>query len=143
MSAKQIQFILIDDDVDEHYLFEQDCKRHAPYVSLRCFDSWFKFNAFVDAQSNSALNKSVVFLDLNMPDVSGHQVIEKMRADERFKYIPIVVYSTSRSQADIRLSYALGANSFVSKPADREEAKRLTLSLADYWATCVELPLFQ
>jgi CheY-like chemotaxis protein len=143
MSTKHIQFILIDDDVDEHYLFEQDCKHHVPHVSLQCFDSWFKFLEYVGAQPSTYLSKTIVLLDLNMPDISGHQVIEKMRADGRFKTLPIVVYSTSKSQSDIQLSYALGANSFISKPADREEAKHLTVSLADYWAKCVELPLFQ
>jgi CheY-like chemotaxis protein len=141
MSTQQMQFILIDDDLDEHYLFERDCKRHAPQVALQCFDSWYAFDEFMNDKAGSGLSRSVVLLDLNMPDISGHEVIEKMRSDERYKTLPIVVYSTSKSQADIQLSYALGANSFITKPADRAEAESLTSSLAEYWAKCVELPV--
>lgn len=143
MKTKSLKFILIDDDHDEHYLFEQDVRRLAPTIALQCFDSWHNFEAYVKSEPPDCLNRSVVLLDLNMPEVSGHEVIQRMRADKRLKSLPIVIYSTSKSQADIRRSYELGANSFISKPADRAEAGHLTSRLVNYWANCVELPASQ
>lgn len=140
MSAKDVQFLFIDDDVDEHYLFKGDLNRYAPDADLQCFDSWATFETYL-AESNYKLHKrTVVLLDLNMPEISGYEVIERIRSDRRLDALPIIVYSTSGADADIQKSYQLGANSFVTKPHDRDQAEFVTRVLAEYWSNCAKLP---
>lgn len=142
MSETELQFLFLDDDIDEHYLFRSDLKRTAPFAALECFESWDQLEQFIQSKSFQS-KPSVLLLDLNMPAVSGHEVIKRIRTDQRFNTLPIVVFTTSRSDEDVQRSYALGANSFITKPSDRDEAKSITTQLANYWAHCVKLPRFR
>lgn len=58
----------------------------------------------------------MVFLDLSMPRVTGWEVLEGMRVDERLRTIPIVIFTTSSRSADKERAYALGAQHFLTKP---------------------------
>src|ERR1700683_3712388 len=63
----------------------------------------------------------VILLDLKMPKINGLQVLEKIRADERTKRIPVVVLTSSKEDPDIKKCYDLGVNSYVVKPVEFDE----------------------
>jgi CheY-like chemotaxis protein len=69
-------------------------------------------------QYADAVRPDLVLLDLNMPRVSGHQVLAEVKTAEELKTIPIVVLTTSTEAADILASYRHHANAFVTKPID-------------------------
>lgn len=75
----------------------------------------------------------LVLLDLKLPKMSGHDVLQGMRSDPRTKYIPVVVLTSSVEEADMIRSYDLGANSFVQKPIDFEEFVEAAAKLGLYW----------
>jgi len=75
----------------------------------------------------------VILLDLNMPRLDGFQTLEKLRAHEQTKMVPIVVLTTSDANTDISRSYELGANSYITKPIQTEEFCSAILSLEIYW----------
>lgn len=60
----------------------------------------------------------VVLLDLKLPRMDGLEVLRRMRADERTRFLPVVVLTTLTEQKDIVDSYQLGANSYIRKPVD-------------------------
>ncbi|HET6877780.1 MAG TPA: response regulator, partial [Jatrophihabitans sp.] len=70
-------------------------------------------NGFADAA-----RPDLILLDLNLPRMSGHEVLAEVKADPSLRRIPIVVLSTSTADADINRSYDLHANVYVSKPVD-------------------------
>lgn len=84
---------------------------------------------------------AVVLLDLNLPRRSGLEVLASIRADERTKYLPVVVLTTSLEEQDITCSYERGANSYVRKPVDFGEFVDAVRSLGMYWTLHNELPL--
>jgi len=75
----------------------------------------------------------LVLLDLNLPLVSGFDVLEYLKTDPILKKIPVLVLSGSSSLQDIGRCYELGANSFVAKPFDLESFLSTIQSIEDYW----------
>jgi CheY-like chemotaxis protein len=82
----------------------------------------------------------LIFLDLNMPLKDGREVLRDIRADESLRRIPIVVFTTSKADTDIRQMYELGANSFVTKPAAFADLVTLMKRLTEYWFDTVHIP---
>lgn len=80
-----------------------------------------------------AIVPAVVLLDLKLPKLDGLQVLERMRADERTRHLPVVVLTTSDEETDIARSYDLGANSYVRKPVDFGEFTTAVAQLGLYW----------
>ncbi len=75
----------------------------------------------------------LMLLDLKLPKISGLEVLRQLRSDERTRYIPIVVLTSSSEQEDVIKSYDLGANSFVQKPVDFDQFVEATKQLGTYW----------
>lgn len=82
----------------------------------------------------------VVLLDLKMPRMDGLEVLQRIRADERTKYLPVVVLTTSSEDRDRIESYKLGANSYIRKPVDFDQFVSAVQNLGLYWLVLNEAP---
>ncbi|HAV62211.1 MAG TPA: two-component system response regulator [Verrucomicrobiales bacterium] len=82
----------------------------------------------------------VVLLDLKMPRMDGLQLLERVRSDERFRTLPVVMLSSSREETDKKRSYELGANAYVVKPVDFDEFKSTVRRIGRFWAEVNEPP---
>lgn len=80
-----------------------------------------------------SMQPTVVLLDLKLPKVDGLEVLQRVRADERTKQLPIVILTASREEEDIVKSYALGANAYVRKPVEFSEFAEAAKTLGLFW----------
>ncbi len=80
----------------------------------------------------------VILLDLKLPRLGGLEVLERLRADERTKYVPVVILTTSTEQADMLRAGDLHANSYVRKPVDFETFVDAARQLGLYWTVLNE-----
>jgi len=83
---------------------------------------------------------AVVILDLDLPKLSGLEVLKRVRADARTRHIPIVIFSSSEAEEDLIKSYPSGANSFVRKPATATEFQAAVRQVGAYWLLLNEPP---
>ncbi|MFA6944868.1 MAG: response regulator [Pedobacter sp.] len=93
---------------------------------------------FIFARGNYSERKienspKVILLDLKMPKVNGIEVLQKIKADERTKKIPVVVLTSSNEDPDIQECYRLGVNSYVVKPVQFEKFVQAVSELGLYW----------
>jgi two-component system response regulator len=92
------------------------------------------------ASRDGRVMPEVVLLDLKLPKVDGLEVLRRLRADERTRWLPIVVLTSSNEEQDIVRSYDLGANSFVRKPVDFAQFITAAQQLGLYWLVLNEPP---
>jgi two-component system response regulator len=82
----------------------------------------------------------VVLLDLNLPGIDGLEVLRRIRADDRFRRLPIVILTSSNEDSDKLAGYGLGANSYVRKPVDFRQFSEAVTRLGMYWVLVNEPP---
>lgn len=82
----------------------------------------------------------LVLLDINLPKVSGLEVLRQMRENRRTRMVPVVMLTTSKEERDVVESYTSGANSYVQKPIDFTEFSAAVRQLGVYWLMVNEAP---
>ncbi|GLQ93117.1 response regulator [Dyella acidisoli] len=82
----------------------------------------------------------VVLLDIKMPRMNGLDVLKQMRADERFRHLPVVILSSSREESDLARSWDLGVNAYVIKPVDVGQFFQAVRTLGQFWAVLNQAP---
>ena len=82
----------------------------------------------------------LVLLDLNMPKIGGHAALKLMKENPRWRRIPVLVFSTSDFEDDIKQVYDLGGASYIVKPPRYADLVKLVKAIKDYWIDSVALP---
>ena len=82
----------------------------------------------------------LIVLDLNLPRLSGREVLAEMKQHEQLRGIPVVVLTSSDAERDVLMSYQLGASCYVTKPVGLEAFQAIVKSIESFWFTVVKLP---
>jgi len=108
-----------------------------------------ELSVFYDGRSALAeldrLNKAgslpdLIFLDLNLPGMSGTEVLAAIKGTPGLSRVPVVILTSSQAERDIAKSYDLHANCYVTKPLDFTQFIEVVQSIEDFWFTVVRLP---
>jgi CheY-like chemotaxis protein len=98
------------------------------------------FEAISYLHADRASPPHLVILDLNLPGLSGCDVLGRIRGDAELRQLPVVILTHSDAQSDILKTYALGANCYITKPSTLEGFRRVVRQLEDFWFCLVKLP---
>jgi chemotaxis family two-component system response regulator Rcp1 len=82
----------------------------------------------------------LILLDLNMPKMDGREVLAYIKTDSYLRTIPVLILTTSHSEADITKTYQLAANCYLTKPVGLEDFEDLVKSINDFWLSQAKLP---
>ena len=93
----------------------------------------YLFGTGVYADRDLSIMPEVILLDLRMPKIDGLEVLKRIRANERTKFLPVVILTSSLEERDLVESYKLGANSYIQKPVDFVEFAESVRTLGVYW----------
>lgn len=116
-----ITLLIIDDDEDDVQIFceavqEIDNSIHCSFANNG--DEALQF------LKDETVKPDFIFLDLNMPRMSGKQFLIQLKKDDSLQHIPVIIYTTTRREEDAREAYELGAAYFLTKPAKFEALKK-------------------
>lgn len=100
----------------------------------------YLFGTGTHAGRDASIVPQVILLDLNLPRLSGLDVLRRIRSDERTRLLPVVVLTSSKEDEDIVNSYSLGANSYVRKPVDFAQFSEAVKTLGLFWLLLNEVP---
>lgn len=93
----------------------------------------------LDELENGLLPK-VVVTDLKMPRLNGRELVQAIKTNERTKFIPTIVFSTSDAQEDVHACYRNYANAYIVKPSSPKEYGKFAKTVCDFWLDQVVLP---
>jgi CheY-like chemotaxis protein len=114
---------LIDDDMDDIELFRDALEEVAPSISFQYANDGSEAVKNLSAHQDAL--PDLIFLDISMPTLSGLQCLASFKKDEQLKNLPVIMYTTSSQEREIRTAQELGASGFVTKPNDFKVLKRL------------------
>jgi CheY-like chemotaxis protein len=135
-------------------LLADDNRADVQLMQLALLEAGFDHNLHVVEDGDKALaflrreepyadaaRPDLVLLDMNMPRMSGHDVLDQVRTDDGLKAIPVVILTTSADPTHVLTSYSKFANSHITKPMDFDDLiKKVVQGINGYWFNLVELP---
>lgn len=143
---KEVEILLVEDNPTDAELAMRALKRSNLANNLvwvedgaQALDFIFATGDYSDRQM--ANGPKVIMLDLRLPKVDGMEVLRRIKNDERTKTIPIVVLTSSKEDRDVEECYALGVNSYISKPVEFEEFAKVVTELGFYWLLVNRSPM--
>jgi CheY-like chemotaxis protein len=134
--------LLVEDNPGDVRLTREALKDAKMHLNLHVANDGVEAMEFLrhEGRYSDSPRPDLVLLDLNLPRKDGREVLEEMKTDESLMSIPVVVLTTSSSEADIQRSYMLHANCYISKPVDMEGFMTVVQSIDDFWLSVVKLP---
>lgn len=117
-NGHQVTILMVEDDEGHARLIERNIRRAGVVNELVHMADGTSALAHLAAEAGQSGQPVLVLLDLNLPDMSGIAILERMKADPRLKRIPVIVLTTTDDAREIQRCYDLGANVYITKPVD-------------------------
>lgn len=139
---KTVDILLVEDNQEDVFLTRQCFKQSSLEVSLNHVNNGAKCLSYLRQENDyaQASTPDLILLDLNMPVMSGREVLEEMVKDDALRHLPVIVLTTSAAQSDILAMSRLRCSAYVVKPVDFNEFREAVQSIADFWFKIAALP---
>ena len=142
---QMISVLLVEDDEDDVRLTERAFKKgkilNKLYV-VRDGEEAMEFLQHTGRYTSpaSAPRPGIILLDLNMPRMNGHEVLQRIKNDADLHTIPVIILTTSDQRTDVVKTYDNRANSFVTKPIEFDNFLDAVITIGKYWLSIAEVP---
>lgn len=139
---KPVQILMVEDNLGDIELSRVALKRGKLVNELNVVEDGEAALDYLHQRGEyaDAIRPDLVMLDLNLPKISGRDVLKEIKGDDDLSSIPVIVLSSSEDASDIKESYSLNANSFVTKPVKVEDFVDVVSSIEHFWIEIVKLP---
>lgn len=128
----RLKFVLYaDDDADDKTWVSEACKAINSPLHLIFVENGRQALEFLEKQPDHQ-KPHLIVLDLNMPELDGRQTLKRLKADERFAHIPVVIVTTSANKIDMEVCNRLGASLFLTKPNTHYEWQDIVRQFQPY-----------
>jgi chemotaxis family two-component system response regulator Rcp1 len=140
--AEPIEVLLVEDSPGDVRLTREAFKDAKVHVNMHVAEDGIQAMAFLKREGEhcNAPRPDMILLDLNLPKKGGREVLEEIKESPALKSIPVVILTTSASEADILRSYELHANCYITKPVGLAGFLEVVKSIDGFWLSVVKLP---
>ena len=137
-----IEVLLVEDSPGDVRLTREALKDAKVHISLHVATDGIEAMAYLERTGShvNAPRPDLILLDLNLPKKDGREVLKEIKESPSLRIIPVVILTTSSSDADVLQSYHLHANCYISKPVDLDGFLKVVRSIDDFWLSVVKLP---
>ncbi|HEY0656332.1 MAG TPA: response regulator [Chryseosolibacter sp.] len=127
--------VIIDDDTDDHYIFDEVCRRMNLGNELKFFTSALQALEYLRSTNDQPF---IIFCDVNMPKMTGLELRRAIDQDEglRRKSIPFVFFTTAASKPQVVEAYNLTVQGFFIKESTFDETEKVLRLIFEYWKKC-------
>ncbi|HEY0742015.1 MAG TPA: response regulator [Chryseosolibacter sp.] len=123
--SNDIRILVVDDDKEDHLILEEYFSESGIHENVKFVENGLRAIEYLEGISEDAALPKLIVLDLNMPLLTGSQTLLQLKQNNRFKNIPVIIYSTSESDNEKRKCLSFGAIDYLVKPVTMEEGQRM------------------
>jgi CheY-like chemotaxis protein len=140
--ARPLRVLLVEDDPGDVLIAREAMAAGQLETTLEVVTDGVEAIAYLRRENGfaDASRPDLILLDLNLPRMSGHEVLAEVKKDPLLRRIPVVVLTTSQAHEDITKSYDLHASVHVSKPVDFDDFAGVVKQIDDFFGSVAELP---
>lgn len=138
--------LIAEDDADDRYLLQTAFTEIGYPEQIDFVENGIEVLNYLDNiyTSNNMEIKALpgfILLDLNMPKKDGREVLKELKQHPVFKKIPIIVFTTTKNEIEIKRCYELGANSYVVKPITFDALLKVVENIRSFWFQTASIPV--
>ncbi len=139
---RPIEVLLIEDNPGDVRLLQEAFRELQANIHLRVARDGAEGIEAVEKESVNKTRHSpdLILLDLNLPKISGHDVLARIKSNPHTRCIPVIVLTSSRAEIDVRRAYESHANAYLRKPSSLEGLIAAAEHIKSFWMECVTLP---
>jgi CheY-like chemotaxis protein len=137
---KPIKILLIEDNEGDILLTKEAFEESRIINTITALKDGSEAIRFFETLRNAEDAPDLVLLDVNLPKVSGHEVLLFIKNSEKYKSIPVIMLTTSSSEKDILKSYNNHVNCYITKPVEVADFMEAITKIEDFWINIVSIP---
>ena len=139
---EEIFILIAEDDADDRWLLQAAFEENGFSDNLHFVENGVEVLEYLQSLVASGNNNypRFILLDLNMPKKDGREVLKELKQHPQLKNIPVVIFSTTNNEQEMRRCYELGANSYITKPNSFESLLKTVAALRSYWLYSTNSP---
>jgi CheY-like chemotaxis protein len=137
---EEIFILIAEDDADDRFLLKVAFEENGFNDKLCFVENGVEVLEYLNSQPQGSPFPRFILLDLNMPKKDGREVLKDLKQHTDYRKIPVVIFSTTNNEQEMRRCYELGANSYITKPNNFESLLKTVAALRSYWMQTTSFP---
>ena len=140
---EEIIILIAEDDADDRFLLQSAFEENGYQDTLHFVENGIDLLEYLHNQVEGTDNVKMpkfIMLDLNMPKKDGREVLKEIKQHDHLKKIPVIIFSTTNNEQEMRRCYELGANSYITKPNSFENLIKTVAAIRSYWIHTTNIP---
>lgn len=137
-----VHILLIEDNTGDVLLIKDAFEDAKINSEIHAVDNGEKAVQFLkrEGQYADSVEPDLIILDINLPRLNGHEVLQFIKSSEKYCHIPVIMFTTSSTDKDIVESYREHANCYITKPVEVDEFIEAIAKIEEFWLNLVKLP---